>query len=151
MMMHFHVQIQHLIQLESVDAGDCHAQGVANKVTNVMMLQELRPGRQNRTLVGLFHVALKGHQSLLARFVQQIEHHLQRLKVALLTEFGSAKHTTDSSSNALQDVERVCDQHGTDGGAANDDEFGGLHQHTQVPMLHEITRHHAAEDDDDAD
>ena len=40
LMMNFQVEVEHLIEIEGVDAGDGHAQRVADEIAHVMILEE---------------------------------------------------------------------------------------------------------------
>ena len=99
----------------------------------------------------LLHVGFQRHQSFFARFVQQVVHHLQRVDIGLLAEFRSAEDAADSANDFLDDVQRVRDQNRAERGAADDDQFGGLDQHLQVAVLHQIAGDDATEYNDDAD
>jgi hypothetical protein len=50
----------------------------------------------------------------------------------------------------LQNVQWIGNQHGSGCGAANDKEFCRLNEHLEVPVLHQVTANHCAEDYDDA-
>ena len=98
-----------------------------------------------------FHVGFESHESVFAGFVEQVVHHFQSVDVGLLAELGAAEDAADASGDFLDDVQRVADQNCADGGAADDDQFRGLHQDAEVTVLHEVAGDDASEDDHDAD
>src|SRR5258706_12933017 len=151
MMMDLEVQVEHLVQIKSVDAGNGHAQGIADKVPHMMVLENgWRLGEQG-TLVRLLDVVLEGHQSIFAGLVEQVIHCLQGIDVGLLFVFGAGENAANSSGNLLEDVEWIGDEDGADGGAADGDKFRGLDQDAEIPVLHQIAGDDAAEDNDNAD
>ena len=150
-MVNFQIEVEHLIEIEGVDAGDGHAQRVADEIAHVMILEEGGILGEDGTLLGLFDVGFERHQSVFAGLVEQVVHHFQGVDVGLLAELGAAEDATDSASDFLEDMERIRDEEGADGGAADDDQFRGLDKHPEVAVLHEVAGHDTTEDDDDAD
>ena len=114
-------------------AGDGHAQGVADKVADVMVLEEGRVLGEDRALVGFFDIAFEGHESVFAGLVKQLIHHFQGVDVALLAELGAAENAGDAARNFLEDVQRIGDEHRSEGSAPDDDQFGGLDEHPRLP------------------
>ncbi len=82
----FHIQVQQLVEIERLYPADGHAQGVAKIVASVMVFQKGRVFRKDRALVGCFHIVFQGHQSLAARFIEQVIDHFQRIQIALFGE-----------------------------------------------------------------
>ena len=64
-MVNFHVEVEHLVEIEGIDAGDGHAQGVANEIADVMVFQEGRVFGEDRTLVGFFARRIRAPSILL--------------------------------------------------------------------------------------
>ena len=149
--MNFQIQIEHLVKIERIHAGNGHAQRIANKIPHVMVLEDRGPLGKQRTLVRFFHVALKRHKPVFAGLVQQVIHHFQRIGIGLLAVFGSAKNSRNPPGNLLEDVKRIGDENGADGCAQDRDQFRRLNEHAEVPMLHQIPGHYAAENHDNAD
>ena len=151
MMMDLEVQVEHLVQIKSVDAGNGHAQGIANKVPDMVILENCWRLGEQRTLVRFFDVVLEGHQSVFAGFVEQVIHRLQRIDVGLLVVFGAGENASNPCGNLLEDVKWIGDEDGADGRTANGDKFRGLNQDAEIPVLHQIAGDDAAEHNDNAD
>jgi hypothetical protein len=147
----FHIEVKHLVEIEGVDAGDGHAQGVAYEIANVMVLEEGRVLGKNRALLGLFDVGFEGHEAVFAGLVEQVVHHFQGVDVGLFAKLGAAEDGADSAADSLKDIEGIRDQKGAHGGATDDEQFSRLHEDTEVAMFHEVASRHTTEDDDDAD
>src|SRR5450631_1441807 len=151
LMMHLKVKVEHLVEIEGVDAGNGHAERVADEIANVVVLEECRVLREDSTLVRLFDVGFQSHQAVFTGLVEQVIHHLQGFDIGLLAELGAAEDAADSATDLLEDVERIRDKKGADRGSADDDQLSRLNENAQIAVLHEVARHHATEDDDDAD
>ena len=151
MMMNFEVEIEHLIEVEGIDAGDGHAQGIADEVADVGVPENGGRMREHRTLVGLLNVVLKSHETIFAGFVEQVVHHLQRIDVSLPGKFGAAEDAAHSAGDLFEDVKRIGDEDGADGSPADSDQFGGLKEDAEISVLHEIAADDAAENHDNAD
>src|SRR5579863_8442686 len=148
--MDFHIEIEHLIEIEGVDSGNGHAERIADKVADVVVFEDGGAFGEHRTFFGLFDVVLKSHQSVFAGLVQQVVHHFQRIDVSLPGVLGAAEDTSDAANNLLEDVQRVGDENGADGGSADGDKFCGLNEHPEVAVLHEVAGDDATEDDDNS-
>src|SRR5580704_13657982 len=149
--MYFQIEVEHLVEIESVDPGDGHAQRVANEVTNMMVLDEAGVLGKDCALGRFFDIALQRHQSVFARLVKQVVHHFQGVDVGLLAELGAPECSSDSGDNRFDDVQRIRNQDSAHRGAADDDQLRRLHQHLQIAVLHQVAGYHATEDHDDAD
>ena len=125
-MVNFEVEVEHLVEVEGVDAGDGHAQGVADEVAHMVILEEGGILGEDGTLLWLFDVGFEGHESVFASLVEQVVHHFQGVDISLLAEFGAREDASDAAGDFLENVERIRDKEGADGGAADDDQFGGL-------------------------
>jgi hypothetical protein len=102
MVMHFHVQLHHLVHIERLHASrDRHPHRVADEIHRVMILHELGILRENRALVRPFNVRLDGHQAFFPRLGKQIEHHLQRFQIPLLGKGRSAQNTGQTRSKSF--------------------------------------------------
>ena len=86
-MVDFHVEIEHLVEVEGVESGNGHAERVANEVANVMVLEECGILGKDLTFIGLFDVGLEGHEPVFAGFIEEVVHHFQGVDVGLLSEF----------------------------------------------------------------
>ena len=113
-MMDFHIQSRVLIKVEWLRSADCHAQGVADEVAIVMVFDERGIFRKHRTLGGIFHVIFQGHQPFFTRLVEQLVHHLESFEIDRLAEFRAAQRPDDSAHDLLENVQRICNQHGAD-------------------------------------
>lgn len=69
----------------------------------------------------------------------------------MLSKLGAAKYAADPAPDLLENVQWVSYQESADGGAADDDQFGRLNQDSEIAVLHQIARHYATENNDDAD
>jgi len=45
----------------------------------------------------------------------------------------------------------IADEHGSDRGSADDDQFGRLDEHLKISVLHQVSRDHRAEDNHNSD
>jgi hypothetical protein len=117
----------------------------------VVAPEDGRPLGKQRTLVGLLYVVLQGHESIFAGLVEQVVHHLQRIDVGVLGEFGSGKDAADSAGDLLENVKRIGDEDGADSGPTDGNQFGGLKEDADISVLHEIAGGDAAEHHDNAD
>jgi len=151
MMMNFEVEVEHLVEIEGIYAGDGHAQRIANKVADVVVPEDGWTRRKQRTLVWFLYVVLKGHESIFAGLVEQVVHHLQRIEVSLFRVLRAAEDAADSAGDLLENVKRIGDEDSTDGRAADGDQFGWLKEDADVSVLHEIAGGDAAEHHDNAD
>ncbi len=70
LVVHLEVEVEHLVEVEGIDAGDGHAQRIADEIANVMVFEEGGVLEEDLTLVGLFHVGLESHQAVLAGLVE---------------------------------------------------------------------------------
>ena len=69
-MVHFHVQLHHLIHVEWLHAArDRRPQRVANEIPRMMVAEKLWIILEDRALAGLLHVHLHRQQALFAHFV----------------------------------------------------------------------------------
>ena len=59
LMVNFQIEVEHLVEVESVDAGDGHAQRVTDEIAHMMILEESRVLGKNGTLAGLFDVGFQ--------------------------------------------------------------------------------------------
>jgi len=126
LMVYFQIEIKHLIEIKSIDAGNGHAQGIANEGAHMLILDEGCVFGEDRTFLRLFDVILESHESIFARLVQEVIHHLERIDIGLLAEFRANENAADASCDFFQDVKRIGDQDGADGCAADDDQFRRL-------------------------
>ena len=151
LMVNLEVEVEHLVEVEGVDAGDGHAQRVTNEIANMMVLEEGGILGKYRALGGFFHVRFEGHQPVFTGLIEQVVQHFQSVNVSLLAELGAAEDAPDAAPDLLEDVEWISDQKSTDGRAADCDQFRRLNQDAKVAVLHEVASHDATEDHDDAD
>jgi hypothetical protein len=70
-MMNFEIEVEHLIEIEGVDAGDGHAQGVTDEIAHVIILEEGWILGEDGTLLGLFDIGFEGHESVFAGLVER--------------------------------------------------------------------------------
>ncbi len=109
LVVNFEVEIEHLVEIEGVDAGDGHAERVTDEIANVMVFEEGWVLGEDLTFFRLFHVGLEGHEAVFACLVEEVVHHFQRVDVGLLAELRTAKHAADSAYDLLDDVKRIGD------------------------------------------
>jgi hypothetical protein len=75
---------------------------------------------------------------------------LQQLGVSLLVIWIRFEQPDHLLHARRYHAHRVADQERTDRRATNNDEFGPLHQHDDVPVMHRVSEQDAAENDDDS-
>src|SRR5580704_905234 len=151
MMMDLKIEIQHLVEIESVNARDGHAKRIANKVHGMMIFESLGSFREQRTLLWLFHVAFQRHQAILAGLVQKVIQRFKRLQISLFVVLGASEDPADTTRNLLENVKRIGNEDGADGRAADGDQFSRLNKHFEITVLHQVAGHHTAENNDNAD
>jgi hypothetical protein len=87
MVMHFHVELHHLVHVERLHAaGDGHAQRIADKVQRVVVAEKVRIVLEDAALLGLLDVVFDAQQPLFADLVEELIHHLESVEVAGLAE-----------------------------------------------------------------
>ena len=151
-MVDVHVQLHHLIHVEGLDAATGGQTNVSQtKCSGVMVFQKFRIFGEDWAFVGAVAVGFEGHEAFFARAAEELVHHFHGVEIFFFAEFGTAKSAEDAAHDGFENVEGVGDQHGADGGAADDDEFGGLHEDFQVAVLHQVAGDDGAENNDDAD
>jgi hypothetical protein len=134
-MVDVHVQLHHLIHVEGLNtATSSHADGVADEMQGVVVLEEFRILREDWAFVWGVAVGFEGHQAFFAGAAEEFVHHFHGFEVFFLGKLRSAKSAGDAADDGFEDVEGVRDQHRADGGAANDDEFRRLHEDLQGPF-----------------
>ena len=101
--------------------------------------------------VRILDVRLESDQSVLAGLLKNIVEDLQQLGVSLLVVWISFEQPDHLLHARRHNAHRVADQKRTDRRATNNDEFGPLHQHANVPMMHRVSEQDAAKNDDDSD
>ena len=149
--MHFHVQLHHLVHVERLHAaGDGRAQRVADKVAGVMVVEKLGIILEDDALGGLFHVHLDGQQALFAHLVEELVHHLERAQVARLGEGRALERRDEPGGDVLEDADGIGDQQRSRGRAGNDEQLGGLKKDRDVALLHEKAGDDGGEDKEDA-
>ena len=116
-----------------------------------MILEEGLVLGKDRTLLRLLDIGFQRHQAVFAGLVKQVVQHLQSGDISLLAELGTAKNSSNSARDLFQKVHGIRHQQGSHSGATDNEQFGRLHQDSEVAMLHQIARHHTSEDNDDAD
>ena len=152
MVLHLHVQLHHLVDVEGLDAaGDHHAQRVADEVAGVVILQERGKFGEELALLRHFDVLLDGEIAFAPRLGEHAEHHAQRLEIAVLAVARGAEDGADAGGDAFEDVHRVGDEQGAERGAADDEQLRRLHQHQQVALFHKVATQYRAEDDKDSE
>ena len=97
-----------------------------------MVLENGWPLGEQGTLVRFLDVALKCHKAFFAGFVQQVIHHLQRIDVSLLGVLGTSEDAANPAGNLLENVKRIGDEDGADGGPADGDELRRLDEDAEI-------------------
>src|SRR5712691_2133118 len=149
--MNLEIEVEHLVQIEGIHSSNRHTQGITDKVTDVMVFENGWAFGEQLTFVRLFHVTFEGHQPVFTGLVQQVVHHFEGIDVSLPGVFGASENAANPAGNLFKDVERIGDKDGTDGRAADGDEFRGLNEDTKIAVLHQIAGHYTAENHDNAD
>src|SRR5437868_6743110 len=154
LMMDFHVDLHHLIEIERFDsASDGSAHRVTHKIENVMIVQELWVFRKYGALGWLLDIAFDPNQAFLSRLVQKLVHHFQGFQIAIPGEPGTLKYPNEPADDFLQDVEGVCNENCARSCSADNQQLGWLQQHADVAVLHEEATYdrpkHQQDPDDD--
>ena len=102
-------------------------------------------------LVGTVTVGFERHEPFFARAAEKLVHHFHRVEIFVFSELRSAECPGEAAHDGFENVERIGDKHRADGGAADDDEFGGLNEHLEVAVLHQVAGDDRAEHHDDSD
>src|ERR1017187_2369948 len=145
-MVDLHIQLHHLVDIEWFHcATGCRAQCVADEVAHMMIFDYGWEGRECLALFRSFQILLDGCQTFPARTVEQVEQHLQGVQIKLARESGPLENAGEALADLLQEVRRVGDQHGPGSRARDDHQLGGLQQHKQVPLFHQVPRDDRAE------
>lgn len=147
-----HIEFHHLVDIEGFNAATGgHANGVANKMLHVMILEEAGIFGKHRTLFGIVAIGFQRHQAFLAGAGEKLKKHFHYFHVTGLVVLRAPKNSGEAASHLLEDVERVGDEHSARGGATNDDEFGGLDEHFDIAVLHQVAAENGSDNDDDSD
>src|SRR5579863_4700091 len=128
-MVDLHIELEKLVEIEGFYSADGHAHGVAKIVPDVVVFDEGCILREDGALCWFFHVPFQRHQALTACLVKKFVHGLERVEVALFSEFRSRENSHNSTGHLLENVQWVCDQHRADCCSADDDEFSRLNEH----------------------
>src|SRR6202140_4842990 len=106
--------------------------------------------REQWPFVRIFDIGLQGYESLFARLLQQLIHHLQSVYIPLLAVLTAPKRSQQAAYHLLYGVNRIGDQHGAERGAADDDQLRRLHEHLHWAVLHEVAGQDASENNHDS-
>jgi hypothetical protein len=151
-MMNFHIKFHHLVDVERFDtAAGGHANGVADKIESVMVFEEFRVLGEYRAFVRRVAIGFESHQAFFAGATEQFEEHFESFEVFGFCIFQTAKGSGESGDKSFENMQRVGDEHGSDGSAEDDDQFGGLDQNPDVSILHQVAGEDGAEDHHDSD
>ena len=149
-MMNFHVEFHHLVEIEGFDAAaDRHAHGVADEIDE-RDDPSGRPDtwRRSGSLPGPSMSASSAISPSLRALFSRSYIIFRVSRYLCLLNLHPPKTPRESADDLLQNMQRIGDQHGADRGAADDDQFGRLHQHLEVAVLHQIAGSNGAEDDE---
>jgi hypothetical protein len=116
-----------------------------------MVLEKAGVVFEQRTFVRILDICLKLHGAILARIVKQFIQHLEVLEVEGFGKRTRKKHAHAPFEDLNNDGQRIGNEHRSQRGAANDEQFGGLEQHHKVAVLHQIPAYNGAKDDDNPD
>ena len=131
-------------------AGQQHLEGVAQKRQRMMIVREERVLLEDLAILRLFDVRFESDQTVLARLLEHVVQNLQQLRLCLFVVRIRFEQPENALDAPLHDAHRIAHQEGTNRGAADDDEFGPLEQHGDVPMVHRVAEQHASEDNDES-
>jgi hypothetical protein len=151
-MLHLHVEVHHLIHVEGFHpARNYHAQRVAHKVPRVFVVHKLGIRFQNLALFRLFHVSFNRQHPAAPRFLQQLVHHAQRRQITCLPELRSPEYPRRAAGNLPENPQRIRNQQRAHPRPADNQQLRRLHQHRNVPVLHQIAAQHGAKHDENPD
>ena len=152
MVVDVHVALHYRIELEMTHASrDRRAQRIANKVQRVMILDQRRILRKQRALSRIVDIGFQLVHAILAGISEDFVQHLERIQIKFLAVGAALQHSDEAVDDRNHRRDRVGDQQGAQGRAADDHQFGRLHQHFQVAMLHQVTANHGSDNNDDSD
>jgi hypothetical protein len=144
-------QVHHLVQIEGIHApGHRHAHGVADEMLDVMILEEVGIGAEDRALRRLLDVRLNRQHPRAPDLVQKLIHHLQRGEITILAEVRLPEHPHHPGDDLLHRVNGIGNQQRAARRPDNDQELGRLHQNRQVPLLHQEAANHGSENHQDS-
>ena len=126
-------------------AEDDDLDGVGQEVHRVVVRQELRVPRHDGALRRVLDVRLEGHHARLLRQLEQLVQHAQQFEVVLLAR-PRLEEAAELGCHPLENRNGRRRDHRPEGGAADDDELGGLDQDGDGPPGHD----EAAQDRDRA-
>jgi len=113
-----------------------HPDGVAEELKGMVRLDEFGVLREHLAFRRLVHFLLEFGGARFSREREQLVHHLQGVQISLLVEARASERSCDAFADFHQNMHWICNQHGSDRGAENDDQFGGLHQNLHASVLH---------------
>src|ERR1019366_3145718 len=108
----------HLVKFKRLHGIAGHqTHGVANEITEVMILKKVWILREDGALLGIIRIAFESHPAIPARAAKEFEHHLQQIEIPLFVELRSLEHPGKPTGDVLKDVERVRNQERTHPGS----------------------------------
>ena len=145
-MMHVHIEFHHLVEIEGFDAAaDRHAHGVADEIANVMIFQKAGYFEKIGLLAGSSMSASSATSPSLRAWFSRSYIIFSVSRYRFLVNLLPPKTARESAGDLFQNMQRIGHQHGADGRPADDDQFGRLHQHLEVAVLHQISGSDGAE------
>ena len=103
-----------------------HAQIVAQELDRVMVVLELRELGEERALVRLFHMLLKGQHALGLRQTENLIKHRQQFQIIGLLVVGTFQRAFERCCRGFQTGLRAADDERADGRAKNNNVFRRL-------------------------
>src|ERR1700688_1787978 len=106
--------------------------------------------REQWAFVRIFDIGLQSYESLFARLLQHLIHHLQSVYIPLLAVLTGPKRSQQAAYHLLHGVNRIGDQHGAERGTADDNQLRGLEDDHDVALPQQVARRDAPENTYDA-
>jgi hypothetical protein len=117
----------------------------------VVILQEFGVLRENRAFVGLVAIGFEGHQPFFSRAGKKLIEHFQRFLIFGFAVLRAAKNAEQTGNHFFHYGQGIGDEHGTERGAADNDDLGRLDKDLDRTVFHEKAAHDGPDDDNDSD
>ena len=142
------IQFHDAVQIVNLYAPrDQGSHGVAKEQHRLMVGGEGRVPFEQGALVRRVQIFFQRRQAALSSGVEEVVQETQRVEIDAGSVAASLEDSQNAADDGLQDVRRITDQHGPDGRAADDQQLGGLHEHQQVALFHQVAAGYTAQND----
>ena len=123
----------------------------ADAMREIVILADRREGLEDGRFIRIVDMRLDLAARLGSQFAHQAVQHAERLQIVTLLGHRLLEGLENGLASVLHGGDRVGDEEGAEGGAADDDGLPGLDQHVQMPAHRHEAAEHATECDDKSD